>query len=401
MSILCLPVSPRQIVPENIKLTISDDEQPCYIGGTLCMYLNRVKILIDDYIVDWDNVKKTTNTYEYIHTVIPHRKYSVSKHKPLSRAFFKLIEMCNTLRIFDKYANDPINTFHLAEGPGGFIEAMTYMRDNQDDVYNGMTLIDNTDDKIPGWKNSEFFLIKTKNVNIEKGVDGTGDLYSVENLDYCKEKYANSIDFITADGGFDFSVDFNRQESVAIKLILAEVIYALVMQKLGGTLIIKVFDNFIKATIDIIYLLTCQYESVKIIKPYTSRIANSERYIVCTGFNKIMNNDLFNKLREEIDTIGDSNICSLLDIQLPYKFIKTIEEANAVMAYKQIDNIRSTIRFIENKERKGDKMRQLRDSNIKRCVLWCESNNIPHNTTSTTYNTFKPDIRKRNSHVFG
>lgn len=401
MSVLNVPVSSRQIVPDNIKISISGDEQPCYIGSTLCMYLNRVKILIDNYLMEWDNVKKVTNTYEYIHTIMPHRKHSISKYKPLSRAFFKLVEICNTLNIFDKYTDCPITTFHLAEGPGGFMEAMTHLRDNPGDVYNGMTLLDDTDSKIPGWKNSELFLIKTKNINIERGVDGTGNLYSIENLDYCKEKYGNSVDFITADGGFDFSIDFNRQELVAIKLILAEVIYALIMQKLGGTLVIKVFDNFLKATIDIIYLLTCHYDSVKIIKPDTSRIANSERYIVCTGLNKIIDDDLFNKLREVLNVMGDDNTCSLLDIPLPYKFIKMIEEANAVMAARQIDNIRTTIRFIENKERKGEKMRQLRDVNIKKCVTWCELNDIPHHTINMTYNTFKPDVRKQRTHAFG
>ena len=41
----------------------------------------------------------------------------------------------------------------------------------------------------------------------------TGDLYKEENLKYIIQKtFSNSMDIITADGGFDFSADFNKQE---------------------------------------------------------------------------------------------------------------------------------------------------------------------------------------------
>ena len=37
------------------------------------------------------------------------------------------------------------------------------------------------------------------------------------NLLYCFEKYGNSMDLITGDGGFDFSIDFNKQETISSK----------------------------------------------------------------------------------------------------------------------------------------------------------------------------------------
>ena len=39
------------------------------------------------------------------------------------------------------------------------------------------------------------------------------------------------MDLVTADGGFDFSIDFNQQEQMAGKLILTEILYAIIMQK--------------------------------------------------------------------------------------------------------------------------------------------------------------------------
>ena len=47
------------------------------------------------------------------------------------------------------------------------------------------------------------------------------------------------MDIITADGGFDFSADFNQQEQLAFRLIFTQVIYALVMQKEEWSFCIK------------------------------------------------------------------------------------------------------------------------------------------------------------------
>ena len=53
------------------------------------------------------------------------------------------------------------------------------------------------------------------------------------------------MDLITADGGVDFSENFNDQEYTATKLIIAQVIYAISMQSSGGNFVLKVFDIFI------------------------------------------------------------------------------------------------------------------------------------------------------------
>ncbi len=396
-----VPTGTVHIKPSNIRIRFEDDKVTnCFISSTLSKYLNKVKRRINDYPAEWDNVKRITNAYEYIHTVIPNGKQAISKVKPLSRAFFKLIEICNSLGLVERYYSQSINSFHLAEGPGGFIEAMTHLRFNPKDMYYGMTLIDDTNDNVPGWKKSALFLRKNPNITIEAGADGTGDLYSPDNLDYCYDKYRNKMEFITADGGFDFSVDFNKQELMAMKLIFSEVIYALILQKPGGSFVLKTFDTFLKGTIDIIFLLSCFYETVYITKPCTSRTANSERYIVCDGFKTPMSFDLVKKLRAVLVILNNPNINnltigSLLDLDLPYYFVKRIEEINAILGSQQIENILTTLRFIENKERKGEKIQQIKNSNIQKCIQWCEQNNIPHYKSATTGNIFMSDLNRK------
>ena len=56
-----------------------------HISKTLCAYLKTIKKQIDNNMDLWDNMKKFTNPYEFIHTVIPGCKVATSQLKPLSR----------------------------------------------------------------------------------------------------------------------------------------------------------------------------------------------------------------------------------------------------------------------------------------------------------------------------
>jgi 23S rRNA U2552 (ribose-2'-O)-methylase RlmE/FtsJ len=161
-----------------------------------------------------------------------YKKKGVAKYKPLSRAYYKMLEMIHSFYLISNYEG-PIKCFHLAEGPGGFIEALLKTRKCSSDMYVGMTLLDdNNDDNIPAWKKSQHFLRENPNVSLEYGKDGTGNILSLENLDYCREKYGSSMDIITGDGGFDFSDDYSNQENNIIKLLFAQIVFALTMQML-------------------------------------------------------------------------------------------------------------------------------------------------------------------------
>ena len=59
-----------------------------------------------------------------------------------------------------------------------------------------------------------------------------------------------------------------------------------------------------------------------------------------------------------------------------------MEEVNAILGYKQISNILTTIRYIENNDKRTQKMQNIKNNNLKRCVEWCKENNIPYNNYS-------------------
>ena len=384
MSYFLLPYIIDPINPNYIELKEGVTEQR--ISKSLSSYLNKMKEQINNYQVEWDIYKKYTNQYEYIHTIIPFTKVSVCKLRPLSRSFYKLIEIFNLLNL--EFLEEKITSFHLAEGPGGFIEALVNIRCSDktrpDDLYYGMTLINDNDENVPGWKKSKYFLSKYPNVKIVSGVDGTGNLFNPKNLEYCIKHHKNSMDLITADGGFDFSINFNEQEGLSINLVLAQIIYAIALQKYNGTFILKVFDLFTDATIDLIYILSTLYEKTYIVKPYASRSANSERYIVCKYYKLNDSTDIVNKLMPFLDT--NKSISRFINFPLSYLFLNKIEDINAIIGQQQLENILATLHLVENN--KPERLDSIKKNNIQKCIQWCTKNKLPYNKSITQLNMF-------------
>jgi 23S rRNA U2552 (ribose-2'-O)-methylase RlmE/FtsJ len=366
-----------------------------YISNSLFYFLSRFKEQIELSAEAWDTIKKYTNPYEFIHTIIPGSKLSVSKMKPLSRSFYKMIELWKMFKLSD--TRESMQTFHLAEGPGGFIEATAFLRKNMNDMYYGMTLINN-DPGCPGWKKSHQFLESNKNVTIITGEDGTGNLLHKDNYTYCVNKFKHSMQIITADGGIDVSNDFNKQEELVSKLIVSEVIYAITMQKKGGHFVLKIFDIFSKLTIDILYILTRVYSEVYITKPFTSRLANSEKYIVCKNFLLDENeSDMYiSSFMNEFEKLMQcDNIVSLLSFDHDYYFLNKIEEINIIMGQKQLENIITTLNIIGSRNN-HDKIDSLKKINIQKCILWCEKYDIPCIKLVSSNNIFLSGIYDEN-----
>ena len=348
-----------------LDLQESDAPPIPVISESLSYFLNDIKQQINLYEKQWDVYKKYTNPYEFIHTIIPHKKYCISKYRPLSRAFFKMTELIYFFGLnTDKKGS--MKTFHLAEGPGGFIEALVKYRNNPQDHYIGMTLLDatNHDYNIPAWKKSQHFLQENPNVFIESGFDKTGNILSLDNFVYINKMYGGSMDLVTGDGGFDFSTDFDNQEINMTKLLFAQIAFAICIQRQGGCFVLKVFDIFMQHTIDMIALLASLYEQVYITKPNTSRNANSEKYVVCKGF--IYNSSykiypFLHKIMRRITEIPDATyIERIFSTQTPihYIFLNRIEETNITIGQVQIDNIYLTLTFITNDHTTGDDERK-------------------------------------------
>ena len=164
------------------------------------------------------------------------------------------------------------------------------------------------------------------------------------------------------------------------------------MQKKGGSCVIKMYDTFTKSSVDMIYFLSSFYNVAYITKPNTSRTANSERYIVCKEFKLEDTSKYYSKFKDAIKQLyenQDMGIESILNIDIPYRFITSLEEIIAIIATQQIENIQTTLKLINNNDKIYDKQNKFKETNVQKCATWCNKNKIPYNKILNTTNQFK------------
>lgn len=231
---------------------------------------------------EWEIRKKITNPYEAVFSGEDNFP-SLAKVQPLSRSYFKMIEMLGLIDFFTQSRQTLISA-HVCEGPGGFVQHVVEQATalKIPSTVFAMTLKP-TRSHIPGWRRSIHFIKKYPQIQLEYGADDTGNILNPDNqADFCKK--VNAADLFTADGGFDFSVDYKNQELMAFPLLLASFTMGLKTLKPGGVMIIKLFDIYARATQDLFLGSATFFESFTLYKPATSRPCNSERYFIGRGF---------------------------------------------------------------------------------------------------------------------
>lgn len=338
---------------------------------TLIQYKNNIDTTFSDGT--WDKYKKYTNDYELVFTSMDMHK-SISKYVPISRSFFKMWEI---LHYFEKsFSNEQSRCFFMAEGPGGFVEAFSKWRGDRlrnDDIF--VTTLVNADDKsVPSLRIPKWASKGSKQFGILYGPKKNGDICDIENMNGIIEEVGlNSCHIVTGDGGFDFSANFNDQEYMSTVLVVCEVLLALQIQKENGTFVLKMYDISLHSSFQIITLLQKSYKSVQIIKPRTSRPANSEKYLVCTGYSTQTGMSYVPILTAYLSDTQNNII-----IDVPIGVLRAIIEFNSRFVMNQIMYIVKTMHYIENKD--VIKMDDVIKSQIKKGTKWCKKYNIPHHS---------------------
>jgi len=330
----------------------------------------------------WDSKKKLANPYEMISS--NYRKGNVRVlYRPFSRSYFKMWEILKDYDLLPTVEESPaINVACLAEGPGGFMEAIINQRKSMKDNVIGITLPPNNE-KIPGWHKLEKELVK-KNRYIQKCLRVTyGNLYLLPDiLSFAKKfKECDGADLVTADGGFDFSLDYNEQENMALRLIFAETVTALTVQKKGGSFVCKVFDLFSLVSVKILYLIVAHYEEVHLVKPKVSRPANSEKYIIAKGFKGI-DQDLLKNLYLLL-VQWNSGVMNIHGIEYSRTFIKILRKYNESFVDRQINAIENTMKLIRDKVSKG-KFHKILNDQRENAMEWCRRYDVPYRDLEAT-----------------
>lgn len=316
----------------------------------------------------------------------------------MNRAFLKIWEM---IILFDLVPDDSsFTSSHLAEGPGSFIQATILYRDflnkekkissTKNDNYYGVTLFSDHDylqmqkdfiNYINKTKPGQLHIFDNSNVNkIDQMFGGSNPDKKQNDCDKINYKkiskqpsngditklntilqfggstpnktkgFSQPSNLVTADGGFDWNNE-NLQEQEAYRLIIGQIITALKVQKNEGDFVIKIFESYTTITIKLIEFLRSLYDKVYIYKPYTSRISNSEKYIICKKFNKkSFTSNISNKLDLLIKKLNDNEIYYINDIFSNIKIdeskINLYKNINTSLLNKQYVGINNILEFI-------------------------------------------------------
>ena len=342
---------------------------------------NKIDILKNS---SWNKMKKIGNPYELIYTTYNKKKNnSISSYIPISRSYFKLWEIFYNFDLFKYFDKDKNFVFsHLAEGPGGFMEATYNYRNKHkkynNDIYYGITLkpINNF---IPDW-NKMKDMFKNQNIKIHYG-----NLYDSNDVKkYIKLFSEKKSNFVTADGGFDVSDNFNNQEINSCQIIYSECIVALHILEFNGCFVCKVFDLFSITMTQILYILYLSFEKIYIYKPDTSRPANSEKYLICLYYKNNLDNETKNNLLHIIEKIQlqqsstDSSFL-LTNIKINNQFIQCLNEYNEKYTELQLFHLNNIIKLTDTKMNK-EEYNKIVKKQVQNAIEWCNKYHIEKKT---------------------
>jgi 23S rRNA U2552 (ribose-2'-O)-methylase RlmE/FtsJ len=332
----------------------------------------------------------------------------------LNRAFLKMWEMLVEFDLIPE--SDNFVSSHLAEGPGSFIQATILYRELQaklgkikscaKDNYYGVTLHSDHDHLLMHEEFIKYFskeankrlhIMETKSIKELKdlyggggknpssgktssgGIITNGDLTKLNTIkQFAGGKdviaFTKPSDLVTSDGGFDWKRE-NLQEQEAYRLIFSEIVTALKVQKDGGNFVIKIFESYTKITIKMIELVRQLYTQVYIAKPYTSRISNSEKYLVCKGFKKsVCTVKLLAKLEEQVQVMNKNEQYQILDmftdIELSDTVYRAYNKINSELLLKQYGGINNIIKFINLDNYNGIEFNEYLDKQIVAAHFW-------------------------------
>ena len=361
----------------------------------------------------WSYVKTQINPYEKVDS----KEVSMLKQDnvTVSRAFYKMHEIIKMGKMgigggsdsqvrFSLLKNKNMKILNIAESPGGFIQALIWNRRYQElnsfkDNFVAMSIQESgkstsealwsrLKDKTTASarKYEEFKKVEFKDVESGSalggpssgaGSDGSGfewnsstdsgatvhfmhpsngDITNPNNYKLLMKIFEgdNKADLVTADGGFGVDDHPELQEILHYRLFWAETIIALSTQKEGGSFVLKVHDILTKFTVDMLAILSTYYSEVYLYKPKTSRQANSEKYVICTGFDperlkirdlsvmlKIYESNIWNDTTKQV-------VNALGGLTLSDSFTRQLKLYNTQFVSNETDNIRDGLMRAES-----------------------------------------------------
>jgi len=350
------------------KTRIEDEKE--FIEGNLLQKLLQCKNVFDDLEGnEMRGARFRSNPYETIKGVLFQNRAAM--------------KMANIDHLFDRMFTNPpgitsselLYFADICAGPGGFSEYILWRRGWKSKGF-GFTLRGKNDFKLYDFHstNSELFEPHYG----RGGIDGDGDITNTDNMQefakyVMKRTNQMGVHTCTADGGFSVAGQENIQEILSKQLVLCQFATACLICRPGGNFLCKLFDMFTPFTVGLVYLLRIAFTKVTILKPVTSRPANSERYVVCSGFRdteRLMSEYLLhvnNEMNELKDLDEDVNDVFPMESMLEDdQFFKYIKNSNTTIADEQCKALSKIHAYYRDKSLKEGRQSDVREKCLQK-----------------------------------
>ena len=337
------------------------------------------------------------NPYEMVYTHDDSRFHpSIALIKPLSRSYFKMIEILDVLQFYEQLPkqNPKVRSAHVAEGPGGFIQALSDTVERNKRILQQATAmtLKPTNNHVPGWRRASPFLHHHREVKLHYGVSGTGNVYEMANQDSFIEAITPGVHLFTADGGFDFSINYDIQEQRVYNLLVCSATVGLRSLHTDGSFVLKIFDIFSDSTILLISLMARCFREWTLYKPSLSRPCNSERYFLGRGFLRLSPEVM--KLLVELQEKGANELYPVGVTGLTAEERVYIDEHVAVNRTEQIKAIEMAEKYAMNP---ADWYKTQMQADFQTSLAWCQRFHIPFTLTKPVQihqvvYTFEPTV---------
>lgn len=215
----------------------------------------------------------------------------------------------------------------IAGGPGSFSEYVLHRV--SDAVGFGITLKDPKSDSLLWYPNI------ADRINLVMGSDGTGDVIAnyAEFASEVLKINGEGVDLAMSDGAIGGNEEDPKQELDNFKLITAELASSILCLKIGGNIVCKIFEAETLPTAQLVYLMSLMFTSIDICKPVSSRMGNSERYLVGLGFRGI-DTEILGVMKRVIR--AHKRVSKLFPEELPSDFIGWLTTKNDIHAKQQL-----------------------------------------------------------------
>ncbi|XP_017870136.1 PREDICTED: cap-specific mRNA (nucleoside-2'-O-)-methyltransferase 1 [Drosophila arizonae] len=263
----------------------------------------------------------------------------------------------------------------MCAGPGGFSEYVLYRKSWEARGF-GFTLRGSNDFKL-----EKFFAASPESFDTFYGVKDDGDIFNTSNQnslnDYIRKHTPQGVHFAMADGGFSVEGQENIQEILSKQLYLCQFNTALKILRVGGSFVCKLFDLFTPFSVSLVYLMYKCFQQIAILKPNSSRPANSERYIICKyklpdteaiisyldHVNEVLN--VANGQKHQEDIVDVVELFNHNEMVQDVHFMEYIIDSNNVIGRKQIVGLRKIAAFAQNPELKEARQSEVRQECLK------------------------------------